>query len=154
VVINNGVPSAPVVVNSPISSPGIFTLDGIAGVMTHSETNHVTASAPAARGEVVSIYATGLGPIFRNAPPDGSPAPADAPISGPVPAVIIDGRRASVMRSILAPGLTGVNQVDVQIPAGVSSGRVDVYLRAQGFVCIAGARCSDWTSNAAKMWVQ
>src|SRR5262249_30648300 len=31
VVINNGVPSAPVVVNSPISSPGIFTVYGTTG---------------------------------------------------------------------------------------------------------------------------
>ena len=156
VVINNGVPSAPVVMNSPISSPGIFTVFGATAVITHSNTNQlVTASAPAASGEVVSIYATGLGPIFRNAPVDGMPAPVDPPIAGPVPGVTMDGRGARVLRSILAPGLVGVNQIDVQIPTGVSSGSVDVYIGALGFTCIPQfADCDKWTSKAAKIWVQ
>jgi uncharacterized protein (TIGR03437 family) len=156
VVINNGVASAPVVMNSPISSPGIFTVFGATGFITHSNTNQlVTASAPAASGEIVSIYATGLGPIFRNAPVDGMPAPVDPPIAGPVPGVTIDGRGATVLRSILAPGLVGVNEIDVQIPTGVSSGSVDVYIGARGFTCIPQfADCGKWTSKAAKIWVQ
>jgi uncharacterized protein (TIGR03437 family) len=157
VVINNGISSSPVVMGSPISSPGVFTVDGTTGVIIHSSTNQlVTVSAPAARGEVVSIYATGLGPIFKpDAPPDGAPAPADPPISAPDVAVIIDGQRARMLRSILAPGLVGVNQVDVEIPAGVSSGSVNVYLQALGFVCVdGGPECSYWRSNTAKIWVQ
>ena len=147
VVINNGVPSAPVVVNSPLASPGIFTVDGTTGVITHSNTNQlVTAETPAAIGEIVSIYATGLGPFFANPLADGVPAPVDPPIEGPVSIVTIDGHDAKVLRSILAPGLVGVNRVDVQIPAGVSSGAVDVYLTAHGIRW--------WTSKAAKIWVQ
>src|SRR5262249_13633870 len=90
VVINNGVSSAPVVVNSPIESPGIFTVDGPTGFIPHSNTNQlVPALAPAATGEVVSIYAPVLAPyelFFRTPPFDGVPAPADPPIEGPVPA--------------------------------------------------------------------
>jgi uncharacterized protein (TIGR03437 family) len=156
VVINNGVPSAPVVVNSPIASPGIFTVDGTTGVITHSNTNQlVTAEAPAAIDEIVSIYATGLGPVFSNPLADGVPAPVDPAIAGPVPNVTIGGHGAKVLRSIMAPGLVGVNRIDVQIPAGVSSGAVDVYLNAQGFVCISGyTGCYQWTSKAAKIWIQ
>jgi uncharacterized protein (TIGR03437 family) len=157
VVFNNGVPSEPVVVNSPIASPGIFTVAGTTGVIAHSLTNQlITAAAPADSGEVVSIYATGLGPIFPG-PADGEPAPADPPIKGPVPAVSIGGLNAQVLRSILAPGLVGVNQVDVQIPASVSSGSVDVYIGAKGFICIKGSdpeACSLWTSKPVKMWVR
>jgi len=158
VVFNNGVRSEPVVVNSPIASPGIFTIDGTTGVIAHSLTNQlVTAGAPGDSGEVVSIYATGLGPIFPG-PADGEPAPADPPIKGPVSAVSIGGLNAKVLRSILAPGLVGVNQVDVQIPASVSSGSVDVYIGAMGFICITPGidpeTCSLWTSKPVKMWVR
>jgi uncharacterized protein (TIGR03437 family) len=156
VVTNNGVASAPVVMNSPIASPGIFTVDGTTGAITHTNTNQpVTASAPAARGEVVSIYATGLGPIFHNTLLDGVPAPADPPIDGPVPAVTIDGQGANVLRSILAPGLVGVNRLDVEVPGGASSGSVDIYIGAMGFSCIPQfSGCDQWTSNAVKTWIQ
>jgi uncharacterized protein (TIGR03437 family) len=134
------------VVNSPLASPEIFTVDGTTGVITHSNTNQlVTAEAPAATGEIVSIYATGLG-FFDNPLADGVPAPVDPPIEGPVPIATIDGRGAKVLRSIMAPGLVGVNRVDVQIPAEVPSGGVDVYLTAHGIRW--------WTSKAAKIWVQ
>jgi uncharacterized protein (TIGR03437 family) len=154
-VVRNGVSSDPVVINTSISQPGIFTTDGFAGVITHADTNQlVTADAPAASGEVVSIYATGLGPIHGlDSTADGVPAPADSPIAGPIPVVIIDGRSSEVLNSILAPGLVGVNRVDVRIPAGTSSGSVDVILSVQ-FNCIPHYDCSLWVSNAAKMWVQ
>ena len=144
VVINNGISSDPVVINTPIFQPGIFTVDGSTGLITHADTNQlVTKDAPAASGEVVSIYSTGLGPIFPlDSHADGVPAPADSPIAGPIPYVTIDGQSSEVLKSILAPGFVGVNRVDVRIPAGVSSGSVDVIFYAAG-----------WT-KAAKMWVQ
>jgi uncharacterized protein (TIGR03437 family) len=117
----------------------------------------VTAAAPADKGEVVSIYATGLGPIFHGAV-DGEPAPADPPIDGPVPTVSIGGLNAQVLRSILAPGLVGVNQVDVRIPEGVSSGSVDVCIGAMGSICITPGIDPDtsslWTSKPVKMWIR
>jgi uncharacterized protein (TIGR03437 family) len=69
--------------------------------------------------------------------------------------VTIDGQSSEVLKSILAPGFVGVNRVDVRIPAGVSSGSVDVILSAEGFVCIPQySGCDLWTSKAAKMSVQ
>jgi uncharacterized protein (TIGR03437 family) len=155
-VIKDGTSGDPVVINTSISQPGIFTVDGSAGIITHADTNQlVTSDAPAASGEVVSIYATGLGPIFGlDSTADGVPAPPDSLIAGPIPAVTIDGQSSEVLNSILAPGLVGVNRVDVRIPAGASSGNVDVILSFPGFICIGRYNCSLWTSNAAKMWVQ
>jgi uncharacterized protein (TIGR03437 family) len=82
----------------------------------------VTASNPAAPGEVIVIYATGLGPV--------SPAPATgtAASSNPLsltsaqPVVRIAGSNAPVLFSGLAPNYVGLYQVNVGIPADITPG--------------------------------
>jgi uncharacterized protein (TIGR03437 family) len=121
VVNNNGVSSAAVVVNVAAAHPGIFTVDGKSGAILHGITSTlVTASNPAARGEVVVIYATGLGPV--------SPAPATgtAASSNPLsltsaqPVVRIGGSNAPVLFSGLAPSFAGLYQVNVGVPADIT----------------------------------
>ena len=66
VVINNGISSDRVVINTSIAQPGIFTVDGSTGLITQADTNQlVTKDAPAASGEVVSIYSTNLRDRFN-----------------------------------------------------------------------------------------
>jgi uncharacterized protein (TIGR03437 family) len=67
VVINNGVSSNRVVENTPLVQPGIFMVNGSTAAILHATTGQlVTASTPAAKSEVVSIYATGLGQLSRS----------------------------------------------------------------------------------------
>lgn len=149
VVINNGVSSNRVVLNAwADAQPGIFTVDGIYGAILHATTGQlVTASTPAARGEVVSIYATGMGPGFRPLPATGVPASAD-PLSIDLgtPPVTVGGLRAKVLFSGLAPGFVGLNQINVQIPTNVSSG-------SQDFIVSSGGWGSQ-SSQAVKVWIQ
>jgi uncharacterized protein (TIGR03437 family) len=72
-------------------------------------------SRPARRGEVVEIYATGLGRV-TNPPALGEASPA-SPLSATVatPNVLIGGVAAEVMFSGLAPNLVGLYQINARI---------------------------------------
>src|SRR5579871_538226 len=82
----------------------------------------VNASAPAVAGDVVLIYATGLGavdqPVTTGAPPPTNPVPNALS----VPKVAIGGQSAAVQFAGLAPGFVGLYQINVQIPAGIKAG--------------------------------
>jgi uncharacterized protein (TIGR03437 family) len=79
-------------------------------------------SRPARIGEYISIYATGLGDV-TNRPGLGSPSLAN-PLAMTLvaPVVRIGGVPATVTFSGLAPGFSGLYQVNVQVPAGAPTG--------------------------------
>src|SRR5262249_35239472 len=111
------------------SAPGVFTLsaDGqgailLAGTGLIARATKDANSRPARRGEVVEIYATGLGPV-TNPPPSGQPASA-AKLSQTIGTTIvtIGSSRAEVLFSGLAPGQVGVYQVNARVPMGAPAG--------------------------------
>jgi uncharacterized protein (TIGR03437 family) len=131
VVSVNGVASPAVTVSLFVDAPGIFSLNQQGtgqGAILISQTGEVAGAAgqnsrPVNRGEYVSIYCTGLGQV-TNAPADGSPAQVN-PQSNTmqVPTVVIGGVVApAVQFSGLAPGFTGLYQVNVQVPSNASTG--------------------------------
>ncbi|MBZ5610451.1 MAG: hypothetical protein LAP38_19490 [Acidobacteriia bacterium] len=86
---------------------------------------------PAHPGDYLQIYVTGLGKATPNGDPagavlaTGSVAPASGnPLYETVstPSVVIGGLPATVVFSGIAPNYAGLYQVDVQIPAAVTSG--------------------------------
>ena len=127
VVNNNGSYSSPVQV-SVTGPPGIFTLDGTRGAVQHGDYSLVTTSKPAAKGEAIIIYATGLGAVQPD-PGLGNPASA-SPLSrtAVTPTVTIGGKSAQVLFSGLAPGFVGLNQVNVVVPTDSPSGDVNVVI--------------------------
>ena len=131
---NNGVPSDLIPVNLLPAQPGIFTVDGSSGAILHvSNFQLVTSSNPAAKGEVVAIYATGLGPVSP-APRTGASASASPFLSRTVstPSVTVGGSDAAMGFSGLAPGFVGLYQVNMTIPADAPSGSVDVVIQVAG----------------------
>src|SRR5215510_5869644 len=92
-------------------SPAILTQpDGTAFVL-HSYLFPVTAQNPAQQGEVLTLFATGLGPTN---PPvaSGQPGPVSPPaVTATVPTLTAGGRLATVVASQLAPGAIGLYQV-------------------------------------------
>lgn len=109
------------------ASPGILN-----GSVMHSNGVRVDESSPAATGEVVVLYATGLG-ITKPPTATGTAAPSDplAYAAAPV-AAIFGSTPGTVWFAGLAPGFTGLYQVNVQVPSGLAPGKVALALTAAG----------------------
>ncbi len=110
-------------------SPGLF-LTNAAGdpAVIHANGQPVSASSPAAGGEIVEIFATGLGPV-TNAPADNAAAPTSPLAMDKItPRVIIGGVDAEVKFAGLAPGFAGLNQINVVVPKGLPAGPATVTL--------------------------
>jgi uncharacterized protein (TIGR03437 family) len=94
---------------------------------------------PANAGEIVEIYATGLGPT-RPQLQAGMPAPASplATLRFPV-TVLLGGAPAPVAFAGLTPGLIGVYQIDATVPSGLTGKRQQVTLSVNGGTLFTGA---------------
>jgi uncharacterized protein (TIGR03437 family) len=133
VVTRNGTASAQTVINIGPTAPGVFSIppgigyavavnaaDGslaappgqIPGISTH----------PAKAGDLLIVYATGLGPV--DIPITNGGIPPDGQLANTVarPTVLIGGVPAQVAFSGLAPQFPGVNQLNIVVPAGVQPG--------------------------------
>jgi uncharacterized protein (TIGR03437 family) len=124
-----GVQSAAIPFNLLQATPGIYTLNqagtGPGATLNQDGVTVNGPGTPAAKGSVVSIYMTGEGqttPVGA----DGAIIPADGTgLKKPNLAVTatIGGVAATVTYAGSAPGIvSGVMQVNVQIPAGAASG--------------------------------
>jgi uncharacterized protein (TIGR03437 family) len=106
----------------------------IAGGIIHAATGApVNADNPARAGEVLTLFATGLG-VTNPAVPSGAPAPS-APLAvtaSPVTVIMRDWS-ANVVFSGLAPGSVGLYQVSFVVPDG-PSGIVQLTVSAAGRV--------------------
>jgi uncharacterized protein (TIGR03437 family) len=132
VVVNNGATSETVTVPLRAALPGVFTTDGATGVVLHADNQLVSANRPAERGEVVVVYATGLGAV-TNTPATGAAAPS-APLAETVakPSVTVGGVAAEVVFSGLTPGFVGLYQVNIRIPDAAPAGSADLIMSQAG----------------------
>jgi uncharacterized protein (TIGR03437 family) len=102
-------------------APGFFTstASGRGQVSAINEDGTVNSvQNPIARGQVISLYGTGLGRV-SNAPPDGQPAPSSPLAEGARPDVsfnLLPARPDDVLYSGLAPGFVGLWQLNVRVP--------------------------------------
>ncbi|MBZ5725338.1 MAG: hypothetical protein LAP87_10100 [Acidobacteriia bacterium] len=150
----NGQASAGQFMNLAPFAPGIFTLNaqgtGQGAILDNATGRLVDASNPAIAGStVIQIYCTGLGAV-TNQPPSGSPALSD-PLSRTTttPEVAIGfvgfvaafgiGIPAPVLFSGLAPGFVGVYQVNVLVPAALTSNAGGQVFPVDVFMTIGGA---------------
>lgn len=109
------------------AQPGIFLIDGRNGAFLHADFRLVTAAAPAARGEVLQLYLTGLGAVNPSVA-TGEVAPSREPLARTIvtPTVTVGGTNAELFFSGLAPGLIGVYQINFRVPESASTGSVEV----------------------------
>ena len=128
-VINNGTTSNTVSSYVNLTAPGVFTspANGIGSAAAlHADFSLVSSLKPAQIGETILLFVTGLGAVSP-AVSDGAPGPVN-PLSNATNqlAVYIGGQQATISFAGLAPGLIGLDQINVQVPSGVSSGNVNL----------------------------
>jgi uncharacterized protein (TIGR03437 family) len=107
------------------TAPAIFTLNQQGtgpGAILHGQTYQVVSgSSPAAAGEIISIYCTGLGAVNPPAQTGGVPPDPPPQVVDKVQASI-GGLPAPVLYAGVAPGYAGLYQINAQIPIGTPSG--------------------------------
>jgi len=132
-VINDGVASNTVTMFIGATAPGVFTVPpgGIGyGAILHADYTLVTTKSPAKPGETVQVFLTGLGAVTP-AITDGAAAPSDSLVKATnTIGANIGGTSATVAFAGLAPGLAGLYQVNVTLPATLTAG--DNYLAISG----------------------
>ncbi len=123
----------------PMSLPQILTA-GTGPAVTHSsDFSLVTSSKPAAAGEVLSLFATGLGPTVPAVDP-GQPFPSTpaAAVNSPVE-VKVNGKSAEVLGAVGFPGSLDGYQVNFRVPQDTGKGVGTIQVSA---AWIAGAPVS------------
>jgi len=127
VVMRDGTPSTPQNAAMAEYAPGVFTyarnattLDPV--ILHGGDNSLVTPSSPATANEILVIYATGAG-SFDHPPATGNPA-SDTPVANTLvtPTVKIGGASAQVQFAGLTPGLVGLLQINIQLPATLPAG--------------------------------
>jgi uncharacterized protein (TIGR03437 family) len=145
-VTNNNVKSNVVQMYLTDAEPGAFsqTTNGIgyAAALHAASGALITAASPAQAGEYISIYLTGLGPVYPTIT-DGSPGPlstlsiADLNSAGnlgvffndygPGAAATTDNQ-GTIEFAGLAPNLAGLYQINVQVPTSGLAAGDNVYI--------------------------
>jgi uncharacterized protein (TIGR03437 family) len=97
--------------------PFLFTGSGFVVAALHSNYQIVTPSNPAAAGETISLYGTGFGAYTQR---------GNLQVLNTTPQVLIDNLPATVTFAGRAPGYSGLDQINVQVPLGVHQGNVTI----------------------------
>ncbi|MGA2882516.1 MAG: glycosyl hydrolase [Bryobacteraceae bacterium] len=121
-----GLLSNPVVLQVAATAPGVFSIAGSGrgpGAILNARDGSVNSALnPAARGDWVSIFATGAG-ITTPASVDGLVSSAPLPVPNAQVSVTMGGLPCPLNFVGSAPGLvSGVLQVNAQVPTGLSPG--------------------------------
>jgi uncharacterized protein (TIGR03437 family) len=130
---------APVVVTTPTDvsfplntviqpvQPALFLWPAAQAVATHLDYSYAVksgtfgaATTPARPGETVILWGTGFGPTNPSVPDGQVVPPAVFPVDNV--SVTVGSTAAVVLSASLAPGLAGVYQIAVQLPAGLANG--------------------------------
>ena len=120
----------------PVFRPEITITSNGPAVVHASDFTLVTAAKPARSGEVLTLFASGLGPTRPGVDP-GQPFTADPPqvVNSPLD-VIVNGTPAEVLYAGGYPGALDRYQVNFRVPDGTAAGMAVVQLSS---AWIAGA---------------
>ena len=132
VVTRNGVSSPPQSLQVGTFSPGVFASqqgNQLLAVAVNFNDNtlawpsSVTSGVhPASPGGILTIYATGLGPVNTAVADGHAPPPGTLVLTNTPPTVLVGGMSVNVLGSALSPQFVGVNQINVQLPQNVPTG--------------------------------
>ncbi len=118
----------------PMSAPQILITDSGPSVTHSNDFSLVTSAKPAAAGEVLSLFATGLGPTVPAVDP-GQPFPSGpaANVNSPIE-VKVNGNSAEVLGAVGFPGSVDGYQVNFRVPQGTAKGTATIQVSAAWIV--------------------
>ena len=102
------------------NAPQLFTVDGKNVLGTHANGTLLGKATPAAPGETIVVYGTGLGATSPALIP--GQVPTDASPLATLPQVTIGGAPATVSFAGVVAGAAGVYQINVQVPSDAANG--------------------------------
>ena len=127
---NNGATSSPLTVGAAPESPAFFELSGSQAIATRTDYSYAAkngtipglTTTPAKPGDILILWGTGFGATNPAAPP-GVVTPTGQTYSAAESlTVTINGVPATVYGVALTPGLAGLYQVAIQVPASLPNG--------------------------------
>ncbi len=133
----NGIPIG--TATSPSTATITLTALNSATCCANTAGSPVTTDNPAAENELINIFGTGLG-VLAN----GQSSPAGYPYYGPVPnsidqsnflAATLEGSTAQVLNAGFPYGSIGIYQIELQMPAGLTtSSNAQLYIAQNAFI--------------------
>jgi uncharacterized protein (TIGR03437 family) len=132
VVNNNGALSMPGEVQVASATPGFAAFASGQIVAQHADYSLVSESSPAAPGEYLVVYLSGLGQT-NHPVADGAPAPG-SPLSTPLvaPVLTLNGVSVPIAFAGLTPGDVGLYQMNFQVPANTPNGDLPLVVSQGG----------------------
>lgn len=134
IVSNNGALTTPETIQSTAVTPGVASLpSGYANAQHAADSSPITDASSAKPGEFIVIYLAGMGattvPVASGA---GSPS---SPLAKTVevPTITLNSEPVSVLFSGLTPGLAGLYQIDLQVPADAQNGDLTLVVNQPGY---------------------
>ena len=114
----------------PMSAPQIAITPRGPAVTHSSDFSPITAPHPAVAGEVLSLFATGLGPTVPAVDP-GQPFPSSplANVNSPVQ-VTVNGKAAGVLSAVGYPGAVDGYQVNSRVAPDAAKGLATIQVSA------------------------
>ena len=117
IVSANGALTTPQPINLTAAVPAILDFTTGAVVAQHQDGTLILDSSPAAPGEYVTFYLSGLGATDINVP-SGAASPSNPPANVlNQPTLTLSGTQVPVLFAGLAPGFVGLYQINFQMPA-------------------------------------
>jgi uncharacterized protein (TIGR03437 family) len=118
--VDSGLAGPPVSIMLGTAAPALFQADALDVIATHGNGPVVTPASPAAKGETVVLYATGLGPTLPAAIPDQI-ATSAAPLANLADfRVLLNGSAVDahlILYAGVTPGFAGLYQINLQLPS-------------------------------------
>ena len=127
--LNGGNPNRYFLHIIPMTVPQIVTTANGPAITHSNDFSLVNASKPAAAGEILSLFATGLGPVQGVVTGDTFPSNPPAPVNSPVQ-VIVNGNTAEVIGAVGYPGSVDGYQVNFRVPPDARKGTASVQVTA------------------------
>ena len=142
----NGATSAPASLSLQPAAPAFFLWSSKYAVATRTDFSYVGPpdlfpglSTPARPGDVIILWGGGLGATSPPIPGGVLTPSSPAASTTAMPVVAIGNRPATVLGAALAPGLAGVYQIAIQVPADLGNGDQPVNVMIDGIPSFPGS---------------